>query len=89
MGSTGGIQGQFSGFEGPRPFGSQNNAKKSGKKFLAYFGQKGVRKISGLGPKKKWTKIGQNGPSRVLGAIFGPSGTISDPTGRKDGVRKQ
>ena len=52
---------------------------------LAYFGPKGLRKIAGLGPPKK---ICQNRPkwaSRVLRAVFGSSGTLSDPIGALSG----
>ena len=81
----GGLQGQFSVFEGPGPFGSRNNANKKifGKKILAIFGPKG--KFLGLPPPPNKAKIGPQGPSRVLGAIFGPSGTLSDPIGALSG----
>ena len=52
--------------------------------FWPILAQKGLIKFSGLGPKKE-ARIGPNGPSRVLGAIFGPSGTLSDPIGALSG----
>ena len=82
MGSFGGSTGSILGFWGSQTLRDPNKAKNLvfEKNILAYFGPKGLGKISGLGPKKP-AKIGQNGPGRVLGAIFGSSGTISDPTG--------
>ena len=54
-GPLGGLQGQFWVFEGPRPFGSRNNAnkKKFEKFFWPFLAPKGLRKISGLAPRPK------------------------------------
>ena len=51
----GGLGGQFWVFEDARPFGTSKNVflkkkKIFEKKIFAYFGPKGLRKISGLGP---------------------------------------
>ena len=83
----GGLQGQCWGFEGPRPFGSRNNAnKKNLEKNFRLFWPKRTWKIFGPAPPpKNMLKIGPQGPSRVLGAIFGPSGTLSDLIGALSG----
>ena len=49
----GGLGGQFWVFEASRPFGTSKNVilvKFFFENFFAYFGPKGLRKISGLGP---------------------------------------
>ena len=86
MGSTGGVyRVNFRFLRVPDPLGVEIMQKKMFfvKKF-GLFWPTGTKKNFGLGPKKK-TKIGPNGPSRVLGAIFGRSGTFSDPIGALSG----
>ena len=64
----GGLRGQFWVFEDPRPFGTSKNVflKKNfffeenfffENFFFAYFGPKGLRKISGLGPGGEFRRV--------------------------------
>ena len=64
----------FGVFEGPRPFGSRNNAKRKLSEKVADFGPKGLGNLSGLGPKNR-PKYAQMGPVGFWGlflALPGP-----------------